>query len=194
MIYEDDLVLNIRKELRVACIELRKYQKQIDLFEERGRTNYYGHEIWQREIAPELRELKLKAQACKQNAIASAKAHLDAYRKQERDRDALNPGKITDDIKLLQSGITLTERDLDDMLNRNADNRTMQQLICRYADEHKIQVNPMIAYHSCEQDANKLCDSYSFAIDTFEKYMQNENYLKTLNDFLPVPDDCEDIL
>ena len=194
MIDEKDLILNIRKDLRIGCIDLRKVQKQIDLYEERGKTNYYGREIWLREIMPELQELKEKAQACKQNAIRSAKAHLDAYRKQERDRDALNPGKITDDIKFLQSGITLTERDLDDMLTRNAGNRTMQQLICRYADEHKIQVNPMIAYHSYENDANELCDAYNFSITTFEKYMQDDNYLNMLNEFLPLPDGNEDIL
>lgn len=47
--------------------------------------------------------------------------------------DALNGADLTDDAKLLESALPLTESDLNAMYDRSGKNRTMQQLIMRRA-------------------------------------------------------------
>ena len=49
--------------------------------------------------------------------------------------DALKGSELTEDAKLLNSGIKLNKRDYEAMLERNKGNRTMTQLIYRSAEE-----------------------------------------------------------
>ena len=63
----------------------------------------------------------------------------DSYIAELRDEDELDPTKLTDDVRLLNSGVKMTSRDIKAMLKRNSDNRTMLQVILRYADEHNIE-------------------------------------------------------
>lgn len=59
--------------------------------------------------------------------------------------DALNPDELNEaDVKLLNSGVDLTKRDLTVMLERNQDNATMQQLVLRWARAHDVDMG--IAY------------------------------------------------
>ena len=77
--------------------------------------------------------------------LAQRKAHsdVDALTKEMgsylRSLDALRPEDMTDDVKLFSSGVTLSKRDIQDIIDRNPDNRTMVQLALRYASEKNIQ-------------------------------------------------------
>lgn len=53
--------------------------------------------------------------------------------------DALNPDELNEaDMKLLNSGLPLTKRDLSVMLERNQDNATMTQTVLRWARAHDV--------------------------------------------------------
>jgi len=67
-----------------------------------------------------------------------ANRHITAYIEQVQQANELRPEELTDDLKLLSAGVKLAERDIVAMLKRNKTNRTMQQIIFNYADEHGI--------------------------------------------------------
>ena len=53
--------------------------------------------------------------------------------------DALNPDELNEaDVKLLNSGVELTKRDLSVMLERNQGNATMTQAVLRWARAHDV--------------------------------------------------------
>lgn len=68
----------------------------------------------------------------------AAKRHIDEYISQIRRDNDLRGEDLTDDIKLLNCGVKLTEYDILPILQRNRDNRTMVRLICRYCAERNI--------------------------------------------------------
>lgn len=75
-----------------------------------------------------------------------AVAQLVAQHVGELERaDALNPDELNEaDVKLLNSGVELSKRDLSVMLERNQGNATMQQLVLRWARAHDVDMG--IAY------------------------------------------------
>ena len=72
--------------------------------------------------------------------------------------DALNPDELNEaDVKLLNSGVELTKRDLSVMLERNQGNRTMTQAVLRWARAHDVDMD--VAYLDNEKhiaDAKQL--------------------------------------
>lgn len=97
-------------------------------------------------------------------------------KKDLEESENLNPKEITEDSKLLTLGIALTQKDIESMLDRNQGNRTMTQLIFRYAREHDIKVNRV--YESALDDSNaidNLCDGSRVAVKWFEN---PETYMK----------------
>lgn len=93
------------------------------------------------------------------NAAQDVEKLLSAYQASERAKDALNPADITEDAKLFSAGVSLTERDIQDILARNADNRTMAILTLRYAEEHKIILPGAYQYNTAESRAKKAADT-----------------------------------
>ena len=102
-----------------------------------------------------VRRLKDEAAAAHRamlEAMDAAKSEVQAACKayaQEIDT-GLNPAELTDDVKLLNCGAPLDERDLHQMAARNSGNRTMTRLIENYARQHNIR---FIAPASEEREA-----------------------------------------
>lgn len=80
-----------------------------------------------------LNKAKEAARTAGRNIIAAKVKELEA-------EDALDPSALTDDCKLLNSGVKLNARDINAMLERNATNRTMVQVILRYCRDNGIDV------------------------------------------------------
>lgn len=90
------------------------------------------------ELIPQLNETKARIEAAKDEARQATEKIVSAYIADLERQDALNPAELTDDCKLLTAGVPLTVSDLKTMLDRNTANRTMTQIILRYAREHHI--------------------------------------------------------
>lgn len=67
------------------------------------------------------------------------RAVCEEYANFLRDEDALKGADVNDDMRLLQDGIRLSTQDVKSMIQRNAGNRTMLQLILNYAEDHGIE-------------------------------------------------------
>ena len=91
-----------------------------------------------KELQPSLSRLKADRKKTMEKAFDEVTALISSYQKELYASDSLNPGDITEDIRLLQSGLPLTERDLNDILSRSSGNQTMTVLTIRYANEHGI--------------------------------------------------------
>lgn len=98
----------------------------------------YTQKVINERFIPVRDELKMKISSMSENAIREAGDKVKAYRQEIAEANRLNPKELTDDVKLLQPGIVLNAEDLKGMLDRNANNRTMTQIILRYAKEHNI--------------------------------------------------------
>lgn len=107
---------------------------------------------------------------------------LSAYQASERAKDALNPADITEDAKLLSAGVSLTERDIQDILARNADNRTMAVLTLRYAEEHKITMPGAYQCITAESRAKKVTDTLRTSTHYFtEHWLKSDKADEMLN-------------
>lgn len=82
--------------------------------------------------------IKRQMKEVRANANKEAKRICDEYTDELRAQDDLDPSLLTEDVKLLHAGVKLTKRDITAMLNRNADNHTMTQVILRYCEENGI--------------------------------------------------------
>lgn len=125
-----DSVQETRRKIREASADVR------DL--EASRKNYTAEYV-NGTLNPKIKALQKKMQAMRDEGKRTVSEMCDTYRKELMEQDQLDPEKITADINLLNAGISLNADDLKTMIARNSGNRTMQQLILRYAADHKIE-------------------------------------------------------
>ena len=103
-------------------------QAEADKFQ-RDFANYYAQDVFARKM----QEYNGKRDAATRAGNAAIKATTSAFLDEIRNIDALDGGKLTDDVKLLESPVKLNKTDLETMFDRaKADgNRTMLTLIMR---------------------------------------------------------------
>ena len=132
--FYEDVSASVRKyaeDMRLASGEIR------DL-EEMKKSGKYAAEYILKSIDPKIMTLKQKIEKLKISSENSINEMCEQYRRELLDEDSLKGSELTEDAKLLNSGMKLSKKDLDAMLRRNDGNKTMEQLICRYADENNI--------------------------------------------------------
>ena len=83
----------------------------------------------------ELSGIRYKAKEQIRAAAAEGRESVDKW-------GTLFGSEITDDAKILQSGITLTQRDFDVLCLRYKDNGSMSRLLAQYADKQNRSVLP----------------------------------------------------
>ncbi len=132
--FQKDVIKQMRSHAsRVK--ELR--EKYVELSAQSRNTGLYGPD--------KIKQLKndaAQAYSDMINAMDTAQRELqaacEAYALEVDNGEALNPADLTDDVKLLNCGVPLSEKDLQQMCGRNSDNRTMLRLIANYAEQHNI--------------------------------------------------------
>lgn len=122
--------------------KLRNRQRELDGLVEKSKDfRKYSQDYIRGTIKPDIQKINQEMESLRTEGVEVVTVMCEEYKKQLLSEDALRGSQITDDAKLFSSGISLTKEDLDAMLERNKDNRTMAQIICRYADEHDIVLN-----------------------------------------------------
>lgn len=89
-------------------------------------------------LRPRLHAAKMDLERAQDEANAAALAAIDAKCEALAQADELNPADITDDVRLFNCGVKLSERDIKSILRRNAGNATMEQLAIRYAEQNGV--------------------------------------------------------
>lgn len=133
------------------------------------------------EITPKMSEVRRELQKIQETTSQKVQELSEAQKKELRHSDSLNPEDLTEDIKLLQSGLSLKERDIEAILERNSDNRTMTQLALRYAEEHGLEVSTM--YRSASSES-RLLDSISGAVKTAIRNYDNSSGYNKMRDMI----------
>ena len=119
------------------------------------------------ELYPALHKVKREIENAQEEARRAVASRVNAYIADLEREDALDPDKLTDDCKLLNAGVTLNARDINTMLERNSGNRTMTQVILRYAREHDIDIGRTyyIGNEEAIRNARSLSGTFNLYID-----------------------------
>ena len=155
----------------------------LDYTESEIKAGTYSDKALQSEIYPYRDKLRQAVRSRYDAMMDSARKMVAEYRSSAERLNDLNPDDINDDIKLLQTGITLLPRDIEALLRRNSSNRTMSQLILRYAKEHGIETNSMYTGTHDEMQRAKNLES---TLHYYEKWVDKPNALDILNRFFGV--------
>lgn len=92
-------------------------------------------QIFSDEARNKRKEIGRAIDECRSECRAICEEYADFL----RDEDALKGADVNDDMRLLQGGVRLSGQDVKSMIQRNAGNRTMLQLILNYAEDHGIE-------------------------------------------------------
>lgn len=131
-----EIVQEVYEYLSKKTDEINKLLSTSEAIEDKIRSGRYSDAVVRQELTPQRDEIRLEIRQKSEQAIRDAREKVAEYRRTSELKNRLNPKELTDDIKLLRAGITLNAEDLRGMLDRNSENRTMTQIILRYAKEH----------------------------------------------------------
>lgn len=127
----------ISAEVRRCLDEAERMRQHMMHLEEQARDNKYSAE-YKQIFAEQARQERKNIERITEDGKKACRAICEEYAAELRDVDALRGADINDDMKLLQCGLNLSQNDIRAMLNRNSSNRTMTQLILRYAEDNGI--------------------------------------------------------
>lgn len=180
---DNNIVQTVYDSLEAATTEIDKIRSEYAAIDAKIGAGRYSYDTLQKEIYPKRDELRMKIHNESDRAIASAKELVNQYRQDAAKLNNLNPADITDDIKLLQAGIPLLERDVLAILERNQGNRTMTQLVLRYAEEHGIDTKTYYIGGQAEEETAKSLDDILFY---YAKWIDKDNAHDMLRRFFNV--------
>lgn len=134
-----EFYVNFAQAVREGILEIKEMDLEIDTIRKMIDDRKYTAEHVNKVLYPALREKQREVKLKKEKILEELRGTCEAFAEDMRRTDDLNPADLTDDIKLLESRIPLTKRDIDVMLERNSGNNTMTQLILRYCENNGIE-------------------------------------------------------
>lgn len=146
----------------------KKRQEYNRLREQRDRQDYSARYI-NSELIPEMAKIKRQLEDIQYNTRETVRKLTEEIKKTVSDSNRLNPEDLTEDVKLLQGGLILKKRDIEGILERNSDNRTMIQLALRYAEEHDIKLDAVYI-----ENSSSVFDSAQSALDIVVKWYDTD--------------------
>lgn len=145
--------------------------------------NDYNSDVYyllKNDILKEINAKRIEIDSIVRKTYADFSSIAAEYVESLKERDLIKADELTDDVKLLTSGLPLLERDLKGIIDRSGRNRTMVQLCMRYAREHNMILNGYW-YVPAESEKTSV-DAVVKTIETVFKYNYDEcSYNKTYN-------------
>ena len=181
---DNNIVQTVFDNLEAATTEINKTRTEYAKLEAKIKEGRYSNQTLTKEIYPKRDELKRKIEGECTRAIKAAHDSIATYRADAEALSDLDPSAITDDVKILQAGVTLTARDIQAIINRNPDNRTMIQIALRYAKEHNIDMKG--TYYIGGQQEKETANTLDGIVDYYARWIDKENNLDMLNRFFNV--------
>lgn len=178
---DNEFITSVRKTLTEATDTVQEIVKKAAEIDAKINSGEYTQKKID-ELMFEKHNVKRELEEAKKSGLNAAKAIVKAYREEIERADQLSPAEITDDVKLLSVGVPLRKRDIDGMLERNAGNRTMTQIILRYANDHNIDVEARyIDTHNHAQSVEQVNNVLGY----YEKWMDRGNAYEMIGKFFP---------
>lgn len=181
-----NIIETVYDALKESTKEVQKVVEEKAQLEEKVRTGRYSVETVNREIRPRIDDLKQRILSMKEKTFADAKALVDGYRNEIDEQNNLDPKEINDDIKLLQAGIPLTVRDVEAILKRSENNRTMSQLAIRYAAQHDLKIENSYRFEREQNEAKAVADALDQALTYFPNWIATDKAFDMLDKFFGI--------
>ena len=181
---DNNIVQTVFDSLEADTHEINKTRTEYAALDAKIKEGRYSNQTLQKEIYPKRDELKRKVESGCASAIKKAHDMVATYRADAEALNDLNPSAITDDVKILQAGVSLTQRDIQAIINRNPDNRTMIQIALRYAKEHNIDMKG--TYYIGGEAEKETARNLDGIVDYYARWIDKENNLDMLNRFFNV--------
>lgn len=131
-----DFYWDIRGIVNSVIEDLNEFDKQEKAIENKIKSKRYSPKVAETELKPKLTNIKKSRETRREDGVSAVRTRTEEYIAELRKADQLNPDNLTDDIKLLQSGVALSADDLAMLFDRNTGNSTMQKLISDFAKQH----------------------------------------------------------
>lgn len=114
-----------------------------EILKVRGNMNIASDTAFVQECEAKINELKASKTKTKKAAVNAVEVELAELAKKASEADRLKGEELTEDIKLLSSGISITGEELAKMYYNaeTNENNTMMQMINRYAKDNGIKRN-----------------------------------------------------
>lgn len=177
---DTNIVDSVYNALDSSTDELQESIQAMNTLEEKIKSGRYTDKVLKEEIYPKRDALRAKIRDDSARAISNARGLIEQYRADAEKLNNLNPAELTDDIKLLQDGIELRQSDIEGMLERNKENRTMTQIILRYAERHKIETGVVYTGGQKEKETARNLESILYY---YKKWIAEPNAKDMLRQF-----------
>lgn len=178
---DNNIVQTVFDSLEADTHEINKTRTEYAALDAKIKEGRYSNQTLQKEIYPKRDELKRQIESGCASAIEKAKWLVAQYREDAERLNDLDPSAITDDIKLLTAGVPLLPRDINAILTRNKDNRTMTQLALRYAKEHNIDMKG--TYYIGGEAEKETARNLDGIVDYYARWIDKENAHEMLRKF-----------
>lgn len=133
-----EFYVQVKQKVEDTLKTLQDLTKEVSKIDSQMKSGRYVDSYIKETLLPQKRSLERQIADTRLKANMEIKDFCDEYIEELKSEDNLDPSKLTEDINLLKPGIKLKERDIKAMLERNADNHTMTQIILRYCEENGI--------------------------------------------------------
>ena len=178
-----NIVETVYDALKESTKEVQKVVEEKAQLEEKVKAGRYSAETVQNEIKPRIDDLKRKTKSLSEQAIADAAALVSKYRDEIEERYCLDPEELNDDIKLLQAGIHLSVRDVQAILRRNENNRTMTTLALRYAEQHDLKIEHSYTFERELKAARDTADALDQVLIYYPSWIGTDHAFTMLDKF-----------
>lgn len=118
-------------------------------FEEMIKSGDHSQSYIDEYLKPKRDGLKSKLKAIKESINAEFDKLMQEDIEELKEADEIKASELTDDAKLLEGNLILTERDVRGILKRSEGNRSMTQLALRYAEKNGMKFDDIV-YHSAQ--------------------------------------------
>lgn len=173
--------------LKTRTEEIREDKMLLKVLEKKIESRDYSNEAKNR-FRNDAQELRASINYRIHESMSGAKKIIKDYLNEVDRENRLDPKQITDDMKLMTPGIYLTEKDIQAMLERNAENRTMTQIILRYAKENNILPKESFGLYVHGDEERKEADALETTVQYYERWMGGDSAESMLNRFFNVWD------
>lgn len=170
--------------VRHSAEKIHKTENKIAEVKRKIDSGIFASDFVRTELEPERRRLERKLLSEKDSASEMVRKKCDEYIAELRAAEELNPVCLNDDIRLLQMGVELTERDMTALIKRNENNGTMLQILIRYAKAHGIPTNvnyvgnaPTIKLVNSLAESAQTAIKWSSNISVFDRLLGQDSEL-----------------
>lgn len=162
--------------------DVAKYTK----LQDESKSGKFTEKGIKEDLWPAMNGLRIKIRNDSEAAIRNAEKMVADYRESSARLNDLDPTRLTDDVRLLQAGVTLLPRDLEAILERNKDNRTMIQIVERYARQNKINLQGIWGKYAPSNEEEKTAAYLESVLHYYAHWINKGNARQMLDKFFGI--------